>query len=193
MTSTIWQTRFCSQRLCLDDLIDLGAAREFFLTVETEEISWWEEMPEFIFVGRISDRRRDWVSCGKTWSPAFTEWVLQATKVTYRKSRWHRWSEHEGMLKAERLQLSRRLLCITLAPRRDLGTAVGNSIALMRIDRHMKDSVSDWDMVALFYFHWTCHGIEQLYSSLKFSYLKTAQHKRRFRFSAGMDQHSIVD
>lgn len=39
MTSALWQTQFCSQKLCLYDLIDLGTAREFFLTMETEEIS----------------------------------------------------------------------------------------------------------------------------------------------------------
>lgn len=103
------------------------------------------------------------------------------------------WSEHEGMLKAESLQLSGGLLCLSVAPRRDLGTAVGDLIALIRIDWHMKYSVSEWDMLALFCFHYTCHGIEQLYSSLKFSCLKIAQHKRRFKFSAGVDQHSNVD
>lgn len=119
--------------------------------------------------------------------------VLQVSKVTDRKYWWHRWSEHEGLLKAERLQLSRGFLCFTVAPRRVWGTTVGDLIALMRIDGHMKDSVSDWDMLTLFYFLCTCHGIEQLYSSLKFSYLKIAQHKRRFKFSTGVDQHSNVD
>lgn len=97
------------------------------------------------------------------------------------------------MLKAESLQLLGGLLCLTVAPRRDLGTAVGDLIALIRIGWHMKDSVSDWDMLALFCFHSACHGIEQLYSSLKFSCLKIAQHKRRFRFSAGVDRHCNVD
>lgn len=92
--------------------------------------------------------------------------------------KWHRWSEHEEMLKGERLQLSGGLLCLTVAPRRDLGTAVGDLIALIRSDGHVKDSVSDWDMLALFYIHSACHGIEQLHSSLKFSCLKIAQHKK---------------
>lgn len=57
--------------------------------------------------------------------------------------------------------------CVALS--RDLGTAVGNLIALIRLDRHMKDSVSDWKMLvmALFHLHCTClsgpcHRIEQL-------------------------------
>lgn len=105
--------------------------------------------------------------------------MLQATKETNRKCRWHKWSEQEVMLKAERLPLLGGLLCIIVAPSRDSGTAVGNLIALIRSDRHMKDSVSDWDMLvmAFFYLHCTClsgphHRIEQLYSRLKFSYLK---------------------
>lgn len=105
--------------------------------------------------------------------------VLQATKVTHRKCRWHRWSEHKGMLKGERLQLSEGLLYLTVAARRDLGTAVGDLIALIRIDGHMKDSVSDWDMLALFYFHSPCHGIEQLYSSLKFVLLKNSTTQKK--------------
>lgn len=140
-------------------------------------------------MGRVSDGRRDWVTCDT--KPALRS--ESATIVAQSKCRWHRWSEHERMLKAERLQLSGGLLYITVAPSRDLGTAVGNLIALIRIDRHMKDSVSDWDMLALFFFHYTCHGSEQLYSSLKFSYLKIEQHKRRFKFSAGVDQHSNMD
>lgn len=145
-------------------------------------------------MGRVSDGRRDWVTCDTKPGvlPSGVR-VLQATTVARSKCRWHRWSEHERMLKAERLQLSGGLLCITVAPSRDLGTAVGNLIVLIRIDRHMKDSVSDWDMLALFFFHYTCHGSEQLYSSLKFSYLKIEQHKRRFKFSAGVDQHSNMD
>lgn len=131
---------------------------------------------------------------------ALTAIMLQASKVTNRKHRCRKCSEQEGMLKAERLPLLRGLLCIIVAPSRDSGTAVGNLIALIRIDGHMKDLMSDWDMLvmALFYSRCTClsgprHRIEQLYSRLKFSYLKIARHKRRFRFSAGVDQHSNVD
>lgn len=60
--------------------------------------------------------------------------------------------------------------------------------------------MNDWDMLvmALFYLHCAClsglcHGVEQLFSRLKFSYFKIAQHKRRFRFSAGVGRHSNVD
>jgi len=63
----------------------------------------------------------------------------------------------------------------------------------------MKDLVSVWDMLvmALFYLQCIClsgprHRIGQLNSRLKFSYLKIAQNKGRFGFSAGVDQHSNV-
>lgn len=36
-----------------------------------------------------------------------------------------------------------------VAPSRDLGTAVGNLIALIRLDGHMKDSVNDWDTLVV--------------------------------------------
>lgn len=95
------------------------------------------------------------------------------------------------------------LLCITVTPNGDSGTAAGNLRALIRIDGHAKDLVSDCSTLVMaffffFNFHCTClsglrHRAEQLYSRLKFSYLKIAQHKRRFRFSAGVDQHSYVD
>lgn len=96
--------------------------------------------------------------------------MLQATEVTNRKCRWHKGAQQEGMLKAERLLES--LLCI-VAPSRDSAAAVGNSIALIRIDRLKKGLVSDWDMFAMVLFQWHCaclagplHRDEQLFSSL---------------------------
>ena len=103
-------------------------------------------------MGRVSDGRRDWVTCdtkARVTSCPHRVITLQATKVTNRKCRWHKWSEQEGMLKAESLPLLGSLLRIIVAPSRDSGTAVGNLIALIRIDRHMKDSVSDWGMLVM--------------------------------------------
>jgi len=105
--------------------------------MKTKGISQWGEILQFVFLGRVNDGRRDLVTCdtkaGVTSCPHRVI-KLQATKVTKRKCRWHEWSEQQGMLKAERLPLSGGLLCIMVAPSRDSGTAVGNLIALRRID-----------------------------------------------------------
>lgn len=110
-------------KLTLHDLIDVGVARGFFLTMETKGISWWEEILQFIFLGRVTDQRKDWIMCdtkaGASSCPHGAI-ALQATRVANGKHRWQKQSGQEGMLKADiRTLWGGGLLCIAVIPNRE--------------------------------------------------------------------------